>query len=80
MLVDAITNGGVRGGRVLDPFLGSGTSLIAAERSGTICRAVESDPGLVDTAIRRWQAFTGGLAYRADGRSFNELQREAMDE
>ena len=46
-------------GDVLDPFLGSGTSLIACERSGRICYAMELDPHYVDVAIKRWESFTG---------------------
>jgi len=48
-----------RGDIVLDSFLGSGTTLLAAERTGRICRGVELDPLYVDTAIRRWQNLTG---------------------
>ena len=47
-------------GQVLyDPFLGSGTTLIAAETTGRICFGIEIEPLYVDVAIRRWQAFTG---------------------
>lgn len=63
---------------MLDSFLGSGTTLIAAERTGRICRGLELDPAYVDTAVRRWQAFTGHMAYHSPcGRSFNEIEREA---
>jgi DNA modification methylase len=70
-----------RGDLVLDPFLGSGTAVIAAERTGRICCGLELDPAHVDTAIRRWQAFTGSSAHHAgNGRSFNELEKEAACE
>ena len=49
-------------GDVFDPFLGSGTSLIACERSGRICYAMELDPHYVDVAIKRWESFTGEQA------------------
>jgi hypothetical protein len=45
---------------VLDSFLGSGTTLLAAERTGRICRGIELDPLYIDTAIRRWQNLTVG--------------------
>jgi len=41
---------------VLDSFLGSGTTLIAAERTGRVCYGIEIDPGYIDTAVRRWQS------------------------
>jgi len=47
---------------VYDPFLGSGTTLIAAEVTGRICLAIELDPLYVDVSIRRWEAFTGRKA------------------
>ena len=53
-----------RGKIVLDSFLGSGTTLLAAERTGRICRGIELDPLYVDTAIRRWQNLTGRDAVR----------------
>lgn len=76
MVADAIRDCSARGDLVLVPFLGSGTTLIAAERTGRICRGLELDPGHLDTAVRRWQAFTADFAYRvADGRTFNELEK-----
>lgn len=59
---------------VLDPFLGSGSTLIAADQLGRRCRAVELDPRYVDVAVRRWQAYTGRKATHSDtGRSFAEI-------
>ena len=54
---------------VYDPFLGSGTSLVAAETTGRVCYAMEIDPRYVDVAVRRWQAFTGQIATLANGGS-----------
>lgn len=55
-------------------FLGSGTTLIAAQTSGRSCFAIELDPLYVDVAIRRWQAFTGEQAtLLADGRGFDAV-------
>ena len=50
-----------------DPFAGSGTALVAAERLGRRCYAMEIDPRYVQVAIERWQAFTGRTAERVDG-------------
>ena len=78
MVADAILDCSARGDIVLDAFLGSGTTLIAAERTGRRCYALELDPIYADTAIRRWQALTGGSARHAvSGRSFDDLAREA---
>ena len=48
-----------KGGLVYDPFLGSGTTVIAAQRTGRICFGLELDPAYVDVIVRRWQNFTG---------------------
>src|SRR5438132_8437726 len=78
MVADAILDCTTRGEIVLDAFLGSGTTVIAAERTGRRCYGLEIDPGYVDTIIRRWQALTGGSArHAASGRSFDDLTREA---
>ena len=62
MVADAIKDCSKRGGLVLDPFCGSGTVLIAAEKTGRRARAIELDPKYVDVAIRRWQQYTGKTA------------------
>jgi DNA modification methylase len=81
LVADAIMDVSARGDIVLDSFLGSGTTVIAAERTGRICHGIELDPQYVDTAIRRWQGLTGLSAkHGISGRSFNELEREAGDE
>jgi len=78
MVADAILDCSARGEVVLDGFLGSGTTLIAAERTGRRCYGLELDPGYVDTTIRRWQGLTGGSArHAASGRPFDDLAREA---
>jgi hypothetical protein len=62
------------GQSVYEPFLGSGTTLIAAETTGRACLAIELEPRYVDVAIRRWQAFTGKAAtLLADGRPFEAI-------
>src|SRR6267378_3262008 len=78
LVADAILDCTERGGIVIDAFLGSGTTVIAAERTGRRCYGVELDPVYVDTAIRRWQALTGKKAcHAASGRSFDDLACEA---
>ena len=49
---------------MLDPFGGSGTTLIAAEKSGRVARLIELDPKYVDVIVRRWEDFTGQTAIR----------------
>jgi DNA modification methylase len=62
---------------VLDPFGGSGTTMIACEKAGRQARLVELEPRYCDVAIRRWQEYTGDVARHADsGRAFNDLAVE----
>jgi DNA modification methylase len=64
---------------VYDPFLGSGTTLIAAERTRRRCLAMELDPLYVDVAIRRWQVFTGKSAVLdLEGRDFETVAKERL--
>jgi DNA modification methylase len=78
MVADAILDCSASGDIVLDGFLGSGTTVIAAERTGRRCFGLELDPAYVDTVVRRWQVLTGGSARHAVvGRSFDDLAREA---
>ena len=77
---DAILDCTARGDIVLDGFLGSGTTLIAAEREGRRCFGTELDPGYVDTIIRRWQKLSGDVARHAEtGRSFDVLTAEVVE-
>jgi DNA modification methylase len=74
MVADAILDCSARGEIVLDGFLGSGTTLMAAGRVGRICYGVEIDPAYVDVAICRWQNHTGDQAMHADsGKCFDEV-------
>jgi DNA modification methylase len=78
MVADAILDGSARGEIVLDSFLGGGTTLIAAARTGRRCFGLEFNPSQVDTIIHRWQTLTGGRARNAaSGRSFDDLALEA---
>jgi len=80
LVADAIMDVSARGDIVLDSFLGSGTTLIAAERTGRTCYGIEIDPLYVDVIVRRWQKFTGLYAtHAASGRSFSDLEKEAID-
>jgi DNA modification methylase len=77
MIADAIKDCSRRDGIVLDSFAGSGTTVIAAERTGRIARAIELDPQYVDITIKRWQDLTGDQAKLAvTGRSFQEVAEE----
>jgi len=70
-------NNASRGQAVYDPFLGSGTTLIAAETTGRICLGLELSPAYVDVIVGRWQGFTGKEAVLdGDGRSFNEIRAD----
>ena len=70
----AIRNSSRPGNVVLDPFGGSGTTLIAAEKSGRLARLIELDPKYVDVIVRRWQGWTGKQATRqSDGLAFDDL-------
>ena len=74
MLTDALLDLTNRGEIVLDPFLGSGSTLIAAQRVGRICHGVELDPLYVDVMIRRYQAETGQSAVIEEtGETFAKL-------
>ena len=80
LVADAIMDCSSRGDIVLDPFLGSGTTVIAAERTGRICYGIELDPAYVDTAVRRWQRFTGMRAVHGEfRRSFDDLEQGATN-
>jgi len=74
MLADAMMDCTARGEVVLDPFLGSGSTLIAAEKVGSKCYGIEIDPIFADLIIKRWQSFTGATAvHEPSGKSFDEL-------
>jgi DNA modification methylase len=78
MVADALLDCTNRGACMLDPFLGSGTSILAAERTGRFCLGMELEPKYVDTSIRRWQAYTGQKAVHAvTGETFDERETRA---
>jgi DNA modification methylase len=74
----AIRNSSRAGDVVLDPFGGSGTTLIAAEKSGRVARLIELDPKYADVIVRRWQDWTGQQATReADGLAFDQAASDS---
>ena len=81
LVADAIKDCTRRRQIVLDPFAGSGTTLIAAEKTGRQARVLELDPLYCDTIIRRWQILTGKRAQHADtGLSFEEMEERRSAE
>lgn len=62
------------GQAVYDPFLGSGTTVIAAEQEGRACYGIELNPAYVDVIVERWQKFSGKPAIHIDGTTFIERQ------
>jgi DNA methylase/ParB-like nuclease domain len=80
LVADALLDCSARGEVVLDAFLGSGSTLIAAERTGRICHGIELDPIYVDTAVKRWQHYTGDQAIHAStGKRFDEIAAEELE-
>jgi DNA modification methylase len=74
-----ILNHTLPGEPLYDCFLGSGTTLIAAEQTGRVCYGVELDPKYIDVIIRRWQQYTGKRAVLdGDGRTFDEIAEERI--
>ena len=74
LVADAIKDCSKRNSIILDPFLGSGTTVIAAERTGRRARGIELDPIYVDVAVKRWQDYTGKTAILVStGQTFEEV-------
>jgi DNA modification methylase len=74
-----ILNHTKRGEVVYEPFMGSGTTLIAAEMTGRTCYGVELDPKYVDVIVQRWQGFAGKTAtLEGDGRTFNQIKSDRL--
>ena len=77
MVADAIMDCTNRGEIVLDPFAGSGSTLIACEQVGRAARCIELEPKYCDVIVRRWQEFTGQVAVHAEtGKTFNDIQTQ----
>ncbi len=74
LVADAIRDVTHRGHIVLDSFMGSGTTLLAAERTGRVAYGIDIDPLYIDVAVRRWQAMTGNKAIlERTGQSFDDV-------
>lgn len=81
MIADAILDVSARGEIVVDAFLGSGTTIIAAERVGRRCFGIEIDPRFADTIIRRFERHSGEAAVHIEsGKTFAELSAERLGE
>lgn len=75
LVADAILDCTKRGSIILDPFLGSGSTLIAAEKTGRVCYGMDLDPLYVDLAVRRWQSWTGRQAVNSlSGEFFDAIE------
>ena len=73
LIADAIRDVSRRNDIVLDPFCGSGSTIVAAEKTGRHAYALEIDPAYVDASVRRWEKFTGKVAIHTEtGMSFEE--------
>jgi DNA modification methylase len=74
LVADAIRDCSKRGGIVLDPFAGSGTTLIAAEKTGRLARVIEFVPAYCDTIVRRFEVMTGkGAKLAGTGERFDDV-------
>lgn len=79
MVAYAIENSSKRGQTVIDLFGGSGSTLIACEKTNRQARLMELDPKYCDVIIKRWQDFTGKRAtLEADGRTFDDVAAERV--
>ena len=79
LILVALENSSSPGEIVLDVFGGSGSTMIAAEKSGRRARLMELDPKFVDVIVKRWQMFTAGKAtLEGDGRSFDDVSYERL--
>jgi DNA modification methylase len=78
LVADAILDCTKRDDIVLDPFIGSGTTILAAERTGRRAYGIELDSLYIDTAIERWQRMTRKQAYHVSGKSFAEIRADRL--
>ena len=79
LIADAIRDCSKRGDIILDSFGGSGSTLIAAQRTGRMARIIEYDPLYCDTIIRRWERLTGKRAtHTLTGQCFEDVEAERL--
>jgi DNA modification methylase len=75
----AVRNSSKTRDTILDPFGGSGTTIIACEKAGRQARVIELDPKYCDVIVRRWQAFAGGVAtLDGDGTAFDKIAAQRV--
>lgn len=75
MIGDAILDCSAPGDIVLDSFAGVGSTILAAERTGRACYAIEIDPAYVDTAVKRWMKQTGEqVVHAVSGEQFGKAE------
>jgi len=80
LVSDAILDASKRGANIMDPFMGSGTTLLAVHKTGRRAFGMELDPGYVDLAIRRYQKLTGDWATLSHtGQTFLEVEQERAE-
>ena len=81
LVAEAMRDVSPRGALVLDPFGGSGTTILAAEKTGRRARLIELDPAYIDVAVRRWEALTGQTALLEDtGSTFAQTTAARREE
>jgi hypothetical protein len=81
LVVDALRDCSMKGDIVLDPFMGSGTTIMAAEKIARHAYGMDLDPLYVDVAVRRWKAATKlDVTLAGDGRTFEEISAERANE
>ena len=76
LVADAILDCTKRNDIVIDPYLGSGTTILAAERTGRRCHGIEIDRRYADTAVRRWEQLTKQEAKDINGRTFAQTRSD----
>jgi DNA modification methylase len=80
IIADAILDVIKRNDIVFHAFLGSGSTLIAAEKTGRVCYGIELDPIYIDTIIKRWHEYNGKEAIHQESRkTFNEINKEPVN-
>lgn len=81
LIEEAINNSSPPGAVVLDTMAGSGSTLIACQKTGRVARLIELDPQYVDVIVRRWQEFTGKEAtLEGDGRTFAQVSEARLNQ
>ena len=78
LVADAILDVSKRGDLVIDPFMGSGTTIIAAERVGRTAFGMDLDPWYVDATIRRFEKLTGQIVLHESGASFADVSAQRI--